>query len=128
MTHTDRANEDFTKAVLRVVERIPPGHVMTYGDIAFVLGSRAARKVGQVLAHYGHTVPWWRVVPVNGKPPHGHAARAKDEYVRESTPILPGPPPEGYRLVLSRARLPFDHPIYDGALKLHLAADEVNPE
>lgn len=101
---------------------------MTYGDIAHVLGSRAARKVGQVMAHHGHAVAWWRVVPVSGKPPHGHAARAHDAYVREGTPIKPGPPPEGYRLVLSRARLPFNHPIYDGGLQRHRLADEEHPK
>lgn len=120
--------EDFAEQVLAVVERIPPGRVMTYGDIAFALGSRAARMVGQVMSHYGQTVAWWRVVPVSGKPPHGHAARAKEEYLREGTPIRPGPPPEGYRLKLAQARLPFDHDIYEGALARHLEADERNPE
>ena len=120
--------DDFAEQVLAVVERIPEGRVMTYGDVAFALGSRAARMVGQVMAHYGHAVAWWRVVPVSGKPPHGHAARAKAEYVREGTPIRPGPLPEGYRLQLSRARLPFDHEIYEGALAQHLTADRRNPE
>lgn len=101
---------------------------MTYGDVAFALGSRAARMVGQVLSRYGHAVAWWRVVPVSGKPPHGHAVKAKEHYLREGTPIQSGPPPEGYRLKLAQARLPFDHEIYDGALVKHLAADERNPE
>lgn len=120
-------NNDFASAVLDIVGRIPPGRVMTYGDIAHVLGSRAARKVGQVMAHYGHAVAWWRVVPVTGKPPHGHAVRARAEYEREGTPLKPAPPPEGYRIVLSRARLPFDHEIYGGALRRHLAADLRDP-
>lgn len=121
-------SEAFTEAVLALVERIPPGRVMTYGDIAFALGSRAARRVGQVLAHYGQPVPWWRVVPVSGKPPHGHAAQAREHYEREGTPIVEAGPPEGYRLKLSLARLPFDHEIYAGALTLHRVADERNPE
>lgn len=120
--------EEFAEQVLAIVERIPEGRVMTYGDVAFALGSRAARMVGQVMSHYGHTVAWWRVVPVSGKPPHGHAARAKEAYLREGTPIRPGPPPEGYRLQLSLARLPFDHAIYEGALARHRLADERNPE
>lgn len=120
--------DTFAERVLRIVDLIPEGRVMTYGDIAFALGSRAARQVGQVLSHYGHAHPWWRVVPVNGKPPHGHAARAREHYEREGTPIRPGPPPEGYRLVLSRARLPFDHELYDGALALHRLPDMEDPE
>ncbi|MDA3146371.1 MGMT family protein [Leucobacter sp. UCMA 4100] len=120
--------EAFTDSVLDVVERIPAGHVMTYGDVAFALGSRAARMVGQVLAHHGHAVPWWRVVPVSGKPPHGHAARAREHYERENIPLVEAGPPDGYRLKLALARLPFDHEIYAGALGKHLAADERNPE
>lgn len=120
--------DDFAEQVLAVVKRIPEGRVMTYGDVAFVLGSRAARMVGQVMAHYGHAVAWWRVVPVSGKPPHGHTVQAKEHYVREGTPIVAGSPPEGYRIKLALARLPFDHPIYDGALAKHLSADERNPE
>lgn len=120
--------EEFTEAVLHIVEQIPAGRVMTYGDVAHVLGSRAARMVGQVLAHYGYTVPWWRVVPVSGKPPHGHSHRAKEHYEAEGTPLKDAPPPDGYRIVMSKARLPFDHDLYDGALALHFEADERNPE
>lgn len=101
---------------------------MTYGDVAFVLGSRAARMVGQVLAYYGQASPWWRVVPVTGKPPHGHSHRAKEYYLSEGTPILPADTTEGYRINMSRARLPFDHELYDGVLMLHREADEKDPE
>ncbi len=57
---------DFVTRVLDVVDAIPPGRVMTYGDVAAALGSRAARAVGQVMAHYGRDVPWWRVVRASG--------------------------------------------------------------
>ena len=76
----------FVDAVLAVVGDIPPGHVMTYGDVAAVLGSRAARAVGQVMARYGHAVPWWRVVTSNGRLVPGHettqAQRLRAEGVR----------------------------------------------
>ncbi|MGN6128011.1 MAG: MGMT family protein, partial [Humibacter sp.] len=49
--------ESFVDAVLEVVADIPPGRVMTYGQIAAVLGSRGARVVGQVMALYGSDVP-----------------------------------------------------------------------
>lgn len=91
---------------------------MTYGDVAHALGSRAPRQVGQVLAHYGHAVPWWRVVPVSGKPPHGHAADALIHYREEGTPIIARDTPEHYGLRLSSARLSPTHAIYDGALEL----------
>ena len=47
---------EFVDAVLDVVRRIPPGRVMTYGDIAWALGSQAPRAVGRVMALYGHAV------------------------------------------------------------------------
>ena len=45
--------DSFVERVLAVVEAIPPGRVMTYGDVAATLGSRAARMVGQIMAYYG---------------------------------------------------------------------------
>jgi methylated-DNA-protein-cysteine methyltransferase-like protein len=54
--------------ILACVESIPPGRVMTYGDIAEFVGSRAPRLVGRVLAMDGGTVPWHRVVRADGTP------------------------------------------------------------
>src|SRR4051794_36256711 len=46
-----------------VIVRIPRGHVMTYGDVAFAAGMpRAARVVGYALHAIGKVVPWQRVV------------------------------------------------------------------
>lgn len=54
---------EFARRVVAIVETIPEGRVMTYGQIAALCGSpRAARIVGGV-AHFGSvTVPWHRVV------------------------------------------------------------------
>jgi methylated-DNA-protein-cysteine methyltransferase-like protein len=52
--------------ILSCVEQIPPGRVMSYGDVAEFVGSRAARNVGRVLARDGGTVPWYRVVRHDG--------------------------------------------------------------
>jgi methylated-DNA-protein-cysteine methyltransferase-like protein len=66
-----------------VVDTIPPGRVMTYGDIARHLGIPSARQVGQILARSGHEVPWYRVVMADGSPashdPSGHLARLRDD-------------------------------------------------
>jgi methylated-DNA-protein-cysteine methyltransferase related protein len=53
-------------SILDCVERIPPGHVMTYGDVAEYAGARSARLVGRVLSVDGGTVPWHRVVRADG--------------------------------------------------------------
>lgn len=103
---------DFTEAVLAVVERIPAGRVMTYGDVGIAIGSEAPRAVGRVMALYGHAVAWWRVVPASGLPPQGHARDALPHYREEETPLRRVESAEEYRIALSAARLPYTHEIY----------------
>jgi methylated-DNA-protein-cysteine methyltransferase related protein len=53
--------------VLNLVRRIPRGRVMTYGQIAQVLGSRISpRAVGWILHRCPDEVPWQRVVNSSG--------------------------------------------------------------
>lgn len=93
---------DFAEAVLDVVAAIPPGTVMTYGDVAAVLGSSAARAVGRVMALYGSDVPWWRVIRASGLPPIAHETRALTHYRAENTPLVTTA--DGYRVDLRIAR------------------------
>ena len=85
-TRSDRG-DDFVSRVLEVVDAIPPGTVMTYGDVAAAIGSRAVRGVGQVMAYAGSDVPWWRVVRSTGHPAVGHESRALEHYRAEGTPV-----------------------------------------
>lgn len=73
--------------MLEVVASIPEGMVMSYGDVAAAIGSRAARGVGQVMAYYGADVPWWRVVRASGHPAVDHESRALEHYRAEGTPL-----------------------------------------
>lgn len=52
-----------------VIRAIPPGRVMTYGDIAKVAGNpKCARRVGYALSACNDaTVPWWRVINAQGR-------------------------------------------------------------
>lgn len=93
---------DFIERVLDVVRDIPDGQVMTYGDVAAAIGSRAARGVGQVMAYYGGDVPWWRVVRASGHPAAGHESRALEHYRAEGTPLLWSR--DTFRVDLARAR------------------------
>ena len=93
---------EFAEAVLDVVAAIPPGSVMTYGDVAAVLGSRAARAVGNVMAWYGSDVAWWRVIRASGHPAIGHEARALEHFREEGTPLVTST--DGYRVNLRLAR------------------------
>jgi alkylated DNA nucleotide flippase Atl1 len=76
--------------VLDVVERIPAGRVMSYGDVAEFLGAGGPRQVGWVMSHFGSGVPWWRVLRADGTFLSGHEARALAAYRREKTPLRPG--------------------------------------
>lgn len=100
--------DSFAERVLEVVDAIPAGRVMTYGDVAATLGSRAARMVGQVMAYYGSDVPWWRVVRAGGHPPMNHEHLALEHYRAEGTPLLGGAG-SPYRVDLRAAR--FDGPV-----------------
>jgi alkylated DNA nucleotide flippase Atl1 len=96
---------DFVDHVLEIVRAIPPGRVMTYGDVAAALGSRGARAVGQIMARYGSEVPWWRVIRAGGLPPRGHEDRALLFYRAEGTPLRG--PSNNYRVDLLKARYRF---------------------
>jgi alkylated DNA nucleotide flippase Atl1 len=93
-------SEDYAGMVLDVVESIPPGQVMTYGDIAELLGAGGPRQVGQVMSRWGAGVPWWRVLRASGLPAIGHEERALRHYQDEGTPLRP----DGLRVDLRRAR------------------------
>lgn len=63
--------DDLIERVLSVIERIPAGKVLTYGDVAELAEAPTPRHVGQVLVHHGSAVPWWRVLRADGTPaPH----------------------------------------------------------
>lgn len=60
--------ENFYEAVYRVVRKIPRGRVMTYGQIATILGApRAARAVGYAMRASPDQIPWQRVINSKGQ-------------------------------------------------------------
>jgi len=61
------SNDEFTEAVIAVIEKLEPGEVAAYGEIATEAGyPRAARAVGNVLRTVPG-LPWWRVVNAAGR-------------------------------------------------------------
>ncbi|MGV8885938.1 MAG: MGMT family protein [Microbacteriaceae bacterium] len=94
--------DEFAARVLDVIEAIPDGAAMTYGDVAAAVGSRAARAVGKVMAHYGSDVPWWRVVRASGHPAINKGDRALEHYRAEGTPLRWSG--DTYRVDLAAAR------------------------
>ncbi|WP_424211896.1 MGMT family protein [Streptomyces sp. BI20] len=93
---------DYAERVLSTTELIPPGRVMTYGDVAEWLGTGGPRQVGAVMARWGGAVPWWRVVRSDGRPLPGHEHRALPEYRAEGTPLRDSA--TGPRVDMRRAR------------------------
>lgn len=90
----------FAARVLEVVDRVPAGQVLTYGDVAEYLGDGGARQVGQVMSRHGSRVAWWRVLRAGGLPPPCHEGEALARYREEGTPLRT----DGTRVDLSRAR------------------------
>jgi alkylated DNA nucleotide flippase Atl1 len=74
---------ELAETILAAVERIPPGRVASYGDIAELVGIRSARYVGQVMFRYGGGVPWHRVVMASGAPAPHKAQEQLDMLVAE---------------------------------------------
>lgn len=62
----------FAKQVTRIVKLVPKGKVVSYGQVALILGMpRAAREVGWALNSLEEEVeeidlPWWRVINNKG--------------------------------------------------------------
>ncbi len=95
---------DFAARVLDVVDSIPPGLVMSYGDVAEYLGEGGPRQVGRVMALWGGSAPWWRVVHADGSLVRGHEAAALKRYRAEGTPLRPSPQGPPSRVDMRRAR------------------------
>ncbi|WP_449539367.1 MGMT family protein [Ferdinandcohnia sp. Marseille-Q9671] len=60
----------FTENVIQIIDQIPPGRVMTYGQIAKLAGSpRGARQVVRILHTLSkkYNLPWFRVVNAKGE-------------------------------------------------------------
>ncbi|NUR91839.1 MAG: cysteine methyltransferase [Nonomuraea sp.] len=91
--------DPFAERVLDVVERIPPGMVMSYGDIAEYLGEGGPRQVGKVMSTWGGGVPWWRVVHSDGTcAAPDHLVRCLTHWREEGTPL------RGERVNMRQAR------------------------
>ncbi len=62
--------QPFTEKVITIIKQIPPGKVMTYGQIASLAGSpRGARQVVRILHSMSgkFKLPWHRVINSKGE-------------------------------------------------------------
>jgi alkylated DNA nucleotide flippase Atl1 len=102
--------DDYAGRVLDVVDAIPAGLVMSYGDVAEYLGQGGPRQVGRVLSLWGGGVAWWRVVHADGSLLAGHERSALAHYEAEGTPLRRAGGTGTPRIDMRRARVPGTSP------------------
>ncbi|HZW42991.1 MAG TPA: MGMT family protein [Dermatophilaceae bacterium] len=81
---------DFAEAVLRIVDQIPEGMVLAYGDVAELIGQGGPRQVGAVMSRYGASVSWWRVIRASGEVPEELGDEALAHWREEGTALVRG--------------------------------------
>jgi methylated-DNA-protein-cysteine methyltransferase-like protein len=86
---TDRG-DDFTVAVLEVLEALEPGEVIAYGEVAIEAGyPGAARAVGNLLRTVPG-LPWWRVVNAAGRLAPGSEREQSQKLRAEGVKVVKG--------------------------------------
>ena len=68
--------------VLRAVEQVPRGRVVSYGDIGALVGV-GPRLVGRVMSTYGSNVTWWRVTNSSGDLPTDLMEEVRERWALE---------------------------------------------
>ncbi|MEV5839026.1 MGMT family protein [Nocardia sp. NPDC052112] len=86
--------------VRALVATVPPGRVVTYGDIAAAAGLSTPRTVGWIMRTDSADLPWHRVIGAGGKPAAHLADRQLRLLAAEGVPIRDG------RVDLRAARFP----------------------
>ena len=66
--------DDRARRIQAVIAAIPPGQVLSYGEVAVLAGVGSPRLVGRILAE-SHGLPWHRVLHADGTPVPRLAAR-----------------------------------------------------
>jgi len=89
-----RNDKGLMQQVYDLVQRIPEGRVMSYGQVGdWMEPPLSARMVGRVMYHAPHGVPWWRVVGKEGdlliiKRDAHMAALQRELLMQEGVPFL----------------------------------------
>ncbi|RIK14370.1 MAG: cysteine methyltransferase [Acidobacteria bacterium] len=95
-------DEVLVERVLRAVEQVPPGRVVSYGDLADLVGT-GPRQVGAIMRHWGGNVTWWRVTSHAGDLGGDLLARARPHWDEEGIEVKPNG--LGCRIAVYRADL-----------------------
>ncbi|WP_022910445.1 MGMT family protein [Aestuariimicrobium kwangyangense] len=112
--------EDLVERVLRAVDLVPAGRVVSYGDIAALVGT-GPRRVGAVMSAWGSSVTWWRVTSASGDLPPDLAVEASAHWRDEGITIKPSG--RGCRIGAHRADLARWADAYDASLGASAGAE-----
>ncbi|AXH96706.1 MGMT family protein [Ornithinimicrobium avium] len=83
--------------VREAVRAVPPGAVVTYGDVAAAVGI-GPRQAGRLVGRLSEDIPWWRVVHADGSTATCHGGTAGELLVAEGVSF------HGARVDLGRHR------------------------
>lgn len=97
-----RVDDVVVERVLRAVEQVPRGRVVSYGDLGALVGV-GPRFVGRVMSTYGSNVTWWRVTNASGDLPVPLMDEVRERWAAEG--ILLKPNGRGCRIAEYRADL-----------------------
>lgn len=97
------APSETVERTLLAADLIPAGRVVSYGDLAELVGT-SPRRVGAIMSRYGSGVPWWRVTNAAGVLPAGILAAAKRRWAAEGITVAASG--RGCRIGRHRADLP----------------------
>ncbi|PIC77375.1 DNA methyltransferase [Sporosarcina sp. P19] len=78
--------EKFTEQAVAIIQAIPPGRVMTYGQVAAEAGNpRGARQISRILHSMSakYELPWHRIINAQGGISTPENAEGKGETQRE---------------------------------------------
>ena len=82
-------HKSFFDKVYEIVAKVPYGQVVSYGQIARMLGNpKAARTVGWALCVCPEELPWQRVVRADGSVAGGEFAEVRSAILREENVIF----------------------------------------
>jgi methylated-DNA-protein-cysteine methyltransferase-like protein len=115
--NSSKPDRNWAKSVWEVVADIPPGHVLTYGEVARLTGMpRYARRVSQAMrwAPKAMALPWHRVINAQGQisfPKDSNGYRRQKDLLQE----------EG--VVFVKGRIDLDRYGYQGAVDRLLWGD-----
>ncbi len=76
------ASELTIERVLTLVELVPRGRVVSYGDLGAIVGI-GPRQVGSFMSHHSDGLPWWRVTNASGDLPRDLLDRARPHWADE---------------------------------------------